>query len=114
MGHIGAVGDQRFWTYGADLHTLSTVAGVPISVASEQVATLNPERMSLAILFLLFAGPLLAEDDPGYRLTFNQVRINQPAQWRGWAAPTGVQADGRRSKAVSCARPAPTAFCSAG
>ena len=64
---------------------------MPISVASEQVTTLNPERMSLAILFLLFAGPLLAEDDPGYRLTFNQVRINQPAQWRAWAAPTGVQ-----------------------
>ena len=48
--------------------------------------------MALLIAIILVL-PLFAQEDenPGYRLTLNQIRINQPEQWRAWAAPPGVQ-----------------------
>ena len=43
------------------------------------------------LLALLLAGPLFAQEQGGYRLLFNQVRVDAPEHWRAWDAPTGVQ-----------------------
>ena len=43
----------------------------------------------LASLFSVQA--LFAQEGEGYRLLSNQVRVDRPAHWQAWAAPTGVQ-----------------------
>ena len=45
----------------------------------------------LPILLFFLAHPLFAQESAGYRLLFNQVRINEPVHWQAWDAPTGVQ-----------------------
>ena len=45
----------------------------------------------LPILLFFLAHPLFAQESEGYRLLFNQVRINEPEHWQVWDAPTGVQ-----------------------
>ena len=40
---------------------------------------------------LLAAQAFFAQGGAGYRLLSNQVRVDRPAHWQAWAAPTGVQ-----------------------
>ncbi|HIM55585.1 MAG TPA: discoidin domain-containing protein, partial [Candidatus Latescibacteria bacterium] len=37
------------------------------------------------------ASSLSAQEGDGYRLLFNQIRVDAPEHWRAWEAPTGVQ-----------------------
>ncbi|MCY3791196.1 MAG: discoidin domain-containing protein, partial [Gemmatimonadetes bacterium] len=45
----------------------------------------------MLLSFLLLASALSAQEGEGYRLLFNQVRVDRPVHWRAWHAPTGVQ-----------------------
>ena len=47
-------------------------------------------RMPLIILLFMVV-PLFGQDSAGYSLLADRVRINEPAHWRAWVAPTGVQ-----------------------
>ena len=49
----------------------------------------SPGLVLLSILIL--ASALSAQEGEGYRLLFNQVRVDRPAHWQAWDAPTGVQ-----------------------
>ena len=53
------------------------------------MALANPGLVLLSILLL--ASALSAQEGEGYRLLFNQVRVDRPVHWRAWHAPTGVQ-----------------------
>ena len=49
-------------------------------------------NLGLVLLsILLLASALSAQEGEGYRLLFNQVRVDRPVHWRAWHAPTGVQ-----------------------
>ncbi len=64
-----------------------------ISLRATLVSVMNARLILFAasILALLLAASLCAQESDGYRLLFNQVRINEPEHWRAWDAPTGVQ-----------------------
>ena len=48
--------------------------------------------LRFALLASLFSvQTLFAQAGEGYRLLSNQVRVDRPAHWQAWAAPTGVQ-----------------------
>ena len=61
-------------------------------LSQRRLSRLTLASPRLMLLFSLFSVQALsAQEGEGYRLLFNQVRVDRPVHWRAWDAPTGVQ-----------------------